>query len=124
MGIMETLTGLFKSSGADNLLKGVTEMIGDGSLSMSKLKENMSKAGLDDIFSSWTGTGENKPISAEQIKQASDPGNLQAIADKAGVSVDQAADELSKVLPDVVDKLSPDGVLPADDAVKSAVSKV
>jgi uncharacterized protein YidB (DUF937 family) len=121
---METLTGLFKSSGADNLLKGVTEMIGDGSLSMSKLKENMSKAGLDDIFSSWTGTGENKPISAEQIKQASDPGNLQAIADKAGVSVDQAADELSKVLPDVVDKLSPDGVLPADDAVKSAVSKV
>jgi uncharacterized protein YidB (DUF937 family) len=124
MGIMETLTGLFKSSGADNLLKGVTDMIGDGSFSVSKMKENFSKAGLDDIFSSWTGTGENKPISADQIKQAADPENLQALADKAGVSVDQAADELSKVLPDVVDKLSPDGVLPTDDAIKSAISKV
>jgi uncharacterized protein YidB (DUF937 family) len=88
------------------------------------MKENFSKAGLDDIFSSWTGSGENKPISAEQIKQAADPANLQAIADKAGVSVDEAAGELSKALPDMVDKLTPDGVLPSDDAIRSAVSSI
>ncbi len=122
MGLMETITGLFKSGGADNLTKGVSSMFSDGTLSLSKFKEHADKAGLGDIFDSWVGKGENKPITAEQVKQAADPENLQAIADKAGVSVDEAANKLSKVLPDVVDKATPDGVLPSDDAIRSAMS--
>ena len=120
MGLLDTLTGLLKSSGVENnLVKSVSGMIGDGSISLSKFKEQADKAGLGDIFDSWVGKGDNKAISADQVKQAADPQNLQAIADKAGVSVDEAAEQLSKALPDVVNHLTPDGVLPADDAVKS-----
>lgn len=123
MGLMESLTGLFKSSGMQGqLMNSVTGMIGDGSISMSKLKEGAGKAGLSDIFDSWVGTGENKAISADQVKQAADPANLQRIADEAGISVDEAADQLSKALPDVVNGLSPDGVLPSDDQIKSKVA--
>lgn len=123
MGLMESLTGLFKSSGMQGqLMSSVTGMIGDGSISMSKLKEGAGKAGLSDIFDSWVGTGENKAISADQVKQAADPANLQRIADEAGISVDEAADQLSKALPDVVNGLSPDGVLPSDDQIKSKVA--
>ena len=123
MGLMDTLTGLLKSSGAqDKLIKSVQGMISDGSISLDKFKERADQAGLRDIFDSWVGKGENKPITADQVKQAADPENLQRIADEAGVSVDEAADQLSKALPNVVDHMTPDGVLPSADAAKSAAT--
>jgi len=125
MGLTETLTGLLKSAGvSDSLVKSVSDMIGEGSLSLEKFKQRAGDAGLSDVFDSWVGKGENKPITADQVKQAADPANLQAIADKAGVSVDEAAEQLSKALPDVVNELTPDGVLPSDTAIKSATSAV
>jgi uncharacterized protein YidB (DUF937 family) len=123
MGLMDTLTGLLKSSGVqDSLIKSVGSMFQDGSLSLSNFKERADQAGLSDIFDSWVGTGENKPISPEQLKQAADPQNLQKIADEAGISVDEAANELSKALPDIVNEITPDGVLPSDDQVRAAVT--
>jgi uncharacterized protein YidB (DUF937 family) len=122
MGILETLTGLFRSSGVqDSLVKSVGSMFADGKINLGSIKEQADKAGLGDIFDSWVGTGENKPITADQVKQMSNPENLQKIADDAGMSVDQAAEELSKALPDVVDKVTPDGVIPSDADVKSAL---
>ena len=123
MGLMDTLTGLLKSSGVqDKLIKSVTGMVNDGSISLDKFKERAGQAGLGDIFDSWVGKGENKPISADQVKQAADPENLQRIADEAGVSVDEAAEQLSKALPKVVDHMTPDGVLPSADAAKTAAT--
>ncbi len=123
MGLMDTLTGLLKSSGVqDKLVKSVTNMVSDGSISLDKFKERAHQAGLGDIFDSWVGKGENKPISAEQVKQTADPQNLQRIADEAGVSVDEAAEQLSKALPKVVDHMTPDGLLPSADAAKSATT--
>ncbi len=122
MGIVETLTGLFKSSGTqDNLLKSVGSLISDGKIKLDSIKAQADKAGLGDIFDSWVGTGENKPVTPEQVKQMSNPENLQKIADDAGISVDQAAEELSKALPDVVDKVTPNGVIPSEAEVKSAL---
>ena len=120
---MDTLTGLLKSSGVqDKLIKSVQGMVSDGSISLDKFKERADQAGLGDIFDSWVGKGENKPITADQVKQAADPENLQRMADEAGVSVDEAAEQLSKALPNVVDHMTPDGVLPSADAAKSAAT--
>jgi uncharacterized protein YidB (DUF937 family) len=124
MGLTETLTGLLKSSGVpDKYVQSVTKMMQDGSLSIEKFKARAQQSGLGDIFDSWVGKGENKPITAEQVKATADPENLQRIADEAGVSVDEAAEELSKAMPEVVDKLSPEGELPSDDAVRSELSR-
>jgi uncharacterized protein YidB (DUF937 family) len=121
MGLMDTLTGLLKSSGVqDKLIRSVQGMVSDGSISLDKFKQRADQAGLGDIFDSWVGKGENKPITAEQVKQAADPENLQRAADEAGISVDEAAEQLSKALPDVVDQMTPDGALPSAEAVKSA----
>ena len=120
MGLKDTVTGLFRSSGQE----GLVEMFSDGTLSLSKLKAQADKAGLGDVFDSWVGKGENAPITAEQIKQTADPESLRRLADKAGVTVDEAADKLSKTLPGAVDKLTPDGVLPSDDDVRKTVSGV
>jgi uncharacterized protein YidB (DUF937 family) len=124
MGLTETLTGFLKSSGVpDKYVASVTKMMKEGSLSLQKFKERAEQSGIGDVFDSWVGKGENKPISAEQVKATADPQNLQKIADDAGVGVDEAAEELSKAMPEVVDKLSPEGQLPSDDAIRSELAK-
>jgi uncharacterized protein YidB (DUF937 family) len=124
MGLTETLTGFLKSSGVpEKYVTSVTKMMEEGSLSLQKFKQRAEQSGLGDVFDSWVGKGENKPISAEQVKAAADPENLQKIADDAGVSVDEAAEELSKAMPEVVDKLSPEGQLPSDEAIRSEFTK-
>jgi uncharacterized protein YidB (DUF937 family) len=124
MGLTETLTGFLKSSGVpDKYISSVTKMMEDGSLSLEKFKARAQQSGVGDIFDSWVSKGENEPITAEQVKATADPENLQQIANEAEVSVDEAAEELSKAMPEVVDKLSPDGELPADDAVRSELSR-
>jgi uncharacterized protein YidB (DUF937 family) len=124
MGLTENLTGFLRSKGVpDKYVSSVTKMMQDGSLSLQKLKERAEQSGLRDTFDSWVGKGENKPITAEEVKSTTEPENLQRIADEAGVSVDEAAEELSKAMPEVVDKLTPEGELPSDDAVRSELAK-
>jgi uncharacterized protein YidB (DUF937 family) len=124
MGLTETLTGFLRSSGVpDKYVNSVTKMMEDGSLSLQKFKERAQNEGLGDIFDSWVGKGENKPITAEQVKAAADPENLQRIADETGSTVDETAEELSKAMPEVVDQVTPDGELPSDDAVRSEFSR-
>lgn len=124
MGLTETLTGLLKSSGVpDKYVQSVTKMMEDGSLSIEKFKARAQQSGLGDVFDSWVGRGENKPITADQVKATADPENLRRIADETGTTVDEAAEELSKAMPEVVDKLSPDGELPSDDAVRSELTR-
>jgi uncharacterized protein YidB (DUF937 family) len=122
MGLMDTLTGLLKSSGMqDNVSKAIGSMAQDGSFSLEKFKARADQAGLGHIVDSWIGKGENKPITAEQVKQTADPANLERIADEAGVSVDEAATQISKALPDVVDKLTPEGKLPSEATARSGI---
>jgi uncharacterized protein YidB (DUF937 family) len=68
--------------------------------------------GLGNIVQSWIGTGKNLPISAEQIASVLGNPLVAQIAQKAGIQPQDALAGLSKLLPDVVDKLSPGGNLP------------
>jgi len=68
--------------------------------------------GLGNLVQSWVGAGKNLPISAEQLTSALGDPLVQQIAQKAGVQPQDAIAGLTKLLPDVVDKLSPGGNLP------------
>jgi uncharacterized protein YidB (DUF937 family) len=81
---------------------------------LSGLLGKFQQGGLGDLVQSWVGTGSNLPISAEQIQQVLGSGALGDIASKLGIQPEQAAGELSQALPNVVDKLTPDGQLPAE----------
>ena len=52
------------------------------------------------------------PGRADQIQQVLGSGPVQALAQKLGISPEQASSTLSQLLPTVVDKLSPNGTLP------------
>ncbi|VVE30692.1 hypothetical protein PCE31106_03624 [Pandoraea cepalis] len=77
------------------------------------LTQVLENSGLGDAMRSWVGTGSNQPVSADQVAQALGPGgHLQQLADSAGVSQDEAAQQLSSLLPEVVNHLTPNGDLP------------
>ena len=79
---------------------------------LAGLVETFKSKGLGDVISSWIGTGENKPISPDQIKQALGSDKIQQIAAKVGISKDAASQHLSELLPQIIDKLTPNGKLP------------
>ena len=71
--------------------------------------------GLGGIASSWVGTGPNQSISAEQIQSVLGNENIQQFANKAGIPTEQASGKLAEYLPQVVDKLTPNGQVPAQE---------
>ena len=60
-------------------------------------------------MSSWVGKGENLPVSADQLGSVLDPGVVQSLADKTGQDASSVLGSLSTMLPQLVDKATPDG---------------
>lgn len=115
------LGGLFGKGDADGAPDGLFAKLGDslfgeGGLTagLKGLMDKFSAGGLGEQFKSWVGTGQNLPLSAEQIGQVFEGSKLQELAASAGVSVDTLKQKLAAHLPGVVDKLTPNGQLPAE----------
>ena len=67
--------------------------------------------------------GQERRLSPDEVKSALGD-LLDGFAAKAGVAKDQAADGIAKALPELVDKLTPDGEVPSADKVKSELSSL
>ena len=83
------------------------------------LKQKFEQAGLGEVAQSWIGTGSNKSVSPDQVKDALGQQQVEQIASEAGVSTDDAAAGLSKVLPDAVDQVTPSGQVPSAGDVRA-----
>jgi uncharacterized protein YidB (DUF937 family) len=110
MSLFEDLKASISSGDTTKVQSQLKDLVGD--LDLSQLRQKFESSGLGDKVQSWIGTGENKPVTADEIKRTIDPQRLQAAADKAGVDVDTAAQNVAEVLPGVVDKLTPEGRVP------------
>jgi uncharacterized protein YidB (DUF937 family) len=73
--------------------------------------------GLGSVVASWVGTGQNLPISAEQLQSVLGNEQVQAIAQQLGFSTQDVSAHLANLLPQVVDKLTPDGSVPEGNAM-------
>jgi outer membrane protein OmpA-like peptidoglycan-associated protein/uncharacterized protein YidB (DUF937 family) len=69
-------------------------------------------AGLGELVASWVGSGDNTPLTEDQLTGALGGDALGQMAAHAGLSEDAAKPALAYMIPQVVDKLSPDGVAP------------
>jgi len=127
MGLLDDLLG--KVTGASGggaeaqLLNAVTGLLGNQSTGgLAGLVDQFTKSGLGDVVSSWVGTGQNLPISADQITKALGGGQLGDLANKAGLSPEKASSMLANVLPGLVDSLTPKGEVPSGDMLQQALS--
>ncbi len=81
---------------------------------LSGLLDKFKAAGLGDQAASWVSTGENIPVSGDQIHNALGGDFIQQIASKLGVDASQTSGSLAQLLPQLIDKLTPDGAVPQD----------
>jgi uncharacterized protein YidB (DUF937 family) len=85
---------------------------------ISGLQRMFQQQGLGGIISSWIGTGQNLPISADQLQNVLHSTALQNAAAKAGVDPSQLTNLMSQMLPHLVDKLTPNGQIPETNALQ------
>ena len=125
MGLLDQIAGgllkqVLTSESTQNALLETVGSLVKGSGGLGGLAETFANSGLEDEISSWIGQGENLPISADQILQVLGSGQIQEIADRMGVSTEEASSGLAEILPQIVDQLSPDGDVPNDDLLSRA----
>lgn len=116
MGLFDSVVGALaggQSGGDSPLLNVVMQLINNPQTGgLGGLVESFQQGGLGNIVNSWVSTGQNLPISAEQIQAVLGGGKLQDIAAQLGVSTEQASGGLADLLPQLVDKLTPNGQVP------------
>ena len=89
------------------------EVIGGLGGLLKKFQQN----GFGDEINSWVGTGQNKPVAPNQISDALGQGTIDALSQRTGLPKDQILVVLSKVLPNTVNQLTPEGRLPTQQEI-------
>ncbi len=79
---------------------------------LSGLVAHMQGNGAGNIANSWVGTGANLPITGLQLSQILGPDLVNKISASTGLSADQLVAQLSAVLPQLVDHMTPQGQMP------------
>jgi uncharacterized protein YidB (DUF937 family) len=110
MALQDVLSKLGGSQGHQGGIDNVQQLFGDGGLQgiMSKL----TSSGMGQQVQSWIGTGQNQPISGNDVQQAVDPAQLQQMAQQQGMTPDEFSSHVAQALPDMVDQATPEGMVP------------
>jgi uncharacterized protein YidB (DUF937 family) len=114
MGLLDSVLGSLAQGGSGNqLLDSVMRMVNDPAHGgLEGLVRSFQDRGLGGIVDSWVSTGRNLPISADQIAQGLGSDQLSSLASQLGMSQGDVSSKLAQLLPDVVDKLTPNGQVP------------
>lgn len=76
------------------------------------LVERFQEAGLDDRILSWIGNGPNMPVGPADVRRVLGDDQLRQIAGETGFAEEETARRLSVTLPDLIDRLTPEGRIP------------
>jgi uncharacterized protein YidB (DUF937 family) len=108
MGVFDGLLGGIVGAGMVSVVNGILEKHGGLQGVVSEFEKN----GLGTTVRSWVGTGPNQAISPDEVHRALGPDLLRQLSEKSGLSVQDLAQRLAQVLPQAVDKMTPDGAIP------------
>ena len=73
---------------------------------VGSLINQLQQGGLGDVLNSWVS---NAPISGSDLQNALGSDTISQVAKKFGIDANQAGDLLAQVLPNLVDKATPNG---------------
>ena len=119
--VLQQVTGGMSPEHAQ-LADGVVNLIKEHPGGLSGLVQGFHDNGLGSVVSSWVTTGQNLPITADQIQAVLGNERVQQLAAKAGITPDVAKAKLAEILPTLVDKLTPDGKVPESSGLLGAVT--
>ncbi|MBL8306550.1 MAG: DUF937 domain-containing protein [Rubrivivax sp.] len=126
MGLLDNVIGALGSQnpgggggGQGDLLGAIIGLLGQqgggGLGGLGGLVQKFEQAGLGDVAKSWVGTGANQPVSPDQLGGVLGNDTIASLAKQLGIDPKDALGQLSQMLPQVVDKLTPQGQIPQGD---------
>lgn len=134
-GILGSVLGGNSGGGSNPLLQIAMQMLankggggtGGGAMDamggLGGIISAFQKGGLGHLTDSWVGTGDNLPVSGDQLSQVLGSDKISQIASQLGMSQSDAAGGLAKILPDLVNHVTPNGQVPASHSmVEDALS--
>lgn len=128
MGLLDSVLGAALGGGNNAggggqgaLLNAVIGMLSQGGGAagglggLGGLVSKFTQGGMGDVVNSWVGTGQNMPVSADQISNVLGGDMIANLAKQLGMNQGDIAGQLSQMLPGMVDKLTPNGQIPQGD---------
>ena len=118
MGLLDSLAGQMPGgaasgpAGQSGLLDVIGNLIRQHPGGLAGLVASFEQGGLGGAVSSWVGTGANQPISPDQLRSVLGSDQIGSIAESLDLSQQEASGQLSDMLPQVIDRLTPRGALP------------
>jgi uncharacterized protein YidB (DUF937 family) len=100
------------SSSSNPMASSVIQMLNNQPGGLSGLLQQFHDKGLGCLVTSWVSTGQNLPISADQIQHVLGSEQVKELAAKAGISPEVASSHLAEFLPMLIDQLTPNGQVP------------
>ncbi|MBC8055884.1 MAG: DUF937 domain-containing protein [Rhizobiales bacterium] len=120
-GVQPPAPGATQGVPGSVLLSTVIAMLANGQQAqgagvggLGDLIGRFTQGGMGDVIGSWIGGGQNAPISGDQLSNVLGADTIGQIAAQLGLSPGETAGQLSQMLPEVVNRLTPNGEAPAD----------
>jgi uncharacterized protein YidB (DUF937 family) len=126
MGLLDSVLGGMlgggqQQGGAGALMSIVAGMLANqggggaagGSGGLGGLVEQFQRNGMGDVMNSWIGKGENLPIAPDQLGNVLGGDLLGKLTQQTGMGPGDLLGQLSQLLPQMVDKATPEGAVPS-----------
>lgn len=94
----------------DQISKGVS------GTALGDILDRFRGAGAGSKVDSWVGTGPNQPIQPSDVEAAIDDDTLTSLSMQTGLSREDLIRRITRDLPEAVNKMTPNGDLPAEPA--------
>lgn len=116
MGLFDSLASnmLSKLGGEKGAIAQVAIELFNQNGGLSGVLQKFKAAGFEHEVASWISQGSNLPISAEQVMQALGSSTIQRAASKLNMKAQDISAKIAEYLPQVIDRLTPDGQLPRE----------
>jgi uncharacterized protein YidB (DUF937 family) len=121
MDLMGSLKSAIGGRNKQNDLMSIIMSLISGQGGINNLISQFAAKGLGDVINSWIGTGKNLPISGDQLQSVFGKDKIGQFAGKVGMDNNAFTNQLSNLLPQVVDKLTPEGKVPEGDIMSKGM---
>jgi uncharacterized protein YidB (DUF937 family) len=123
--ILNTLKSVLGGGAGDkqpDLMSTVMNLVGGQSGGLGGFVQQFATKGLGDVAQSWVSTGKNLPITPDQLKSVLGSDVVKGLASKLGMDSNALTSQLSNLLPQAVDKLTPEGKIPEGDIMTQGMN--
>lgn len=116
MGLLDQVVGGLAANALGGKGNGLAEMamqlVNQYPGGLGGLVQAFRQGGLGEIVDSWVSTGQNLPVSGDQLSSVLGSDVIGTLAGQAGVAPQELSSGLAALLPGLVDQLTPGGKLP------------